>query len=84
MQLEDLIKVLTPLLRRWGNYFHTGKAAKMFHQLDRYVAWRLKRLLIEKRGCNLRADQAGRWSEACLHDPGLYKLLDTIRYPKAA
>jgi RNA-directed DNA polymerase len=83
-QLQDLIKGLNLFLRGWGNYFRTGNAAKKFRQLDRYVAWRLKRLLIKKRGRNLRAGQAGRWTEAWFHDQGLHKLLGTIRYPKAA
>ena len=83
-QLQDLIKGLNLFLRGWGNYFRTGNAANKFRQLDRYVAWRLKRLLIKKRGRNLRAGQAGRWSEAWFHDQGLHKLLGTIRYPKAA
>ncbi|MBA2471651.1 MAG: hypothetical protein H0V41_05155 [Pseudonocardiales bacterium] len=43
-----------------------------------------ERLLIKKRGRNLRAGQAGRWTESWFHDQGLHKLLGTIRYPKAA
>jgi len=58
--------------------------AGKFRQLDRHVAWRLKRLLIKKRGRNLRAGQAGCWTEAWFHDQGLHKLLATIRYPQAA
>jgi RNA-directed DNA polymerase len=67
-----------------GNYFRTGNAAQKLRQMDRYVTWRLRRLLVKKRGRNLRAGQAGRWTEASFHDQGLYKLLGTIRYPKAA
>ena len=52
--------------------------------MDRYVAWRLKRLLIKKRGRNLRAGQAATWSRTWFHDQGLHKLMGTIRYPKAA
>jgi RNA-directed DNA polymerase len=52
--------------------------------MDRYVAWRLKRLLIKKRGRNLRAGQAGKWTEAWFHDQGLHQLIGTIGYPKAA
>jgi RNA-directed DNA polymerase len=68
----------------WGNYFRTGNAAKKLRRLDRYVWWRLKRLLIKRRGRNLGAGQAGRWTESWFHDQGLHKLLGTIRYPKAA
>jgi RNA-directed DNA polymerase len=84
MELKDVIGVLNLFLRGWGNYFRTGNASDKFRQLDRHVAWRLKRLLIKKRGRNLRAGQARRWTEAWFHDQGLHKLLGTIRYPKAA
>jgi len=83
-ELETVIGRLNLFLRGWGNYFRTGNASDKFRQLDRYVAWRLKRLLIKKRGRNLRAGQAARWTEAWFHDQGLHKLLGTIRYPKAA
>ena len=83
-ELADLITGLNLFLRGWGNYFRTGNASIKFRQLDRYVAWRLKRLLIKKRGRNLRAGQAGRWTEAWFHDRGLHQLMGTIRYPKAA
>ena len=83
-QLEDVIGGLNRFLRGWGNYFRTGNAAQKFRQLDRHVAWRLKRLLIKKRGRNLRAGQAGRWTEAWFHDQGLHQLMGTIRYPKTA
>jgi RNA-directed DNA polymerase len=84
MELADIIAGLNLFLRGWGNHFRTSNASTKFRQLDRYVAWRLKRLLIKKRGRNLRAGQAGRWTEAWFHDQGLHKLLGTIRYPKAA
>ena len=83
-ELEVVIERLNLFLRGWGNYFRTGNASDKFRQLDRHVAWRLYRLLIKKRGRNLRAGQAGRWTEAWFHDQGLHKLLGTIRYPKAA
>jgi len=84
MELEAVIERLNLFLRGWGNYFRTGNAADKFVSMDRYVAWRLKRLLIKKRGRNLRAGQAGRWTRTWFHDQGLHKLMGTIRYPKAA
>jgi RNA-directed DNA polymerase len=84
MELDEVIARLNLFLRGWGNYFRTGNATNKFRDLDRHVAWRLKRLLIKKRGRNLRAGQAGRWTEAWFHDQGLHRLLGTIRYPKAA
>lgn len=84
VDLRATIGLLNQFLRGWGSYFRTGNAAIKFRQLDRYVAWRLQRLLIKQRGRNLRAGQAQRWSEDWFHDQGLHKLLGTIRYPKAA
>ena len=83
-QLPDVIARLNLFLRGWGNYFRTGNAADKFVSLDRYVVWRLRRLLIKQRGRNLRAGQAGRWTRTWFHDQGLHQLMGTIRYPKAA
>jgi RNA-directed DNA polymerase len=38
------------VLRGWGQYFRTGNAADKFVEVDRYVAWRLKRLRIKRKG----------------------------------
>jgi RNA-directed DNA polymerase len=83
-QLAVVIARLNQFLRGWGNYFRTGNAATKFVELDKYVAWRLKRLLVKKRGRNLHAGQAERWTRTWFHDQGLHKLMGTIRYPKAA
>jgi RNA-directed DNA polymerase len=82
--IRDVIADLNPLLRGWGNYFRTGNAATKFRQADRYVAWRLRRLMIKKRGRNLRARQAQAWTEEWFNGHGLYRLRGTVRYPKAA
>jgi RNA-directed DNA polymerase len=82
--LPDTIGELNLFLRGWGNYFRTGNASDKFVELDRYVAWRLRRLLIKKRGRNLHAGQASRWTRTWFHDQGLHQLMGTIRYPKAA
>jgi RNA-directed DNA polymerase len=82
--IRDVIADLNLILRGWGNYFRTGNAAVKFRQVDRYVVWRLKGLLIKKRGRNLRAGQAGQWTEEWFNGHGLHRLRGTIRYPKAA
>ena len=82
--IRDVIAVLNPLLRGWGNYFRTGNAADKFIQVDRYVGWRLKRLMVRKRGRNLRAGQADGWTRQWFEGQGLYRLSGTVRYPKAA
>ena len=56
--IRDVIADLNPLLRGWGNYFRTGNAAVKFQQADRYVVSRLRKLMIRKRGRNLRPGQA--------------------------
>lgn len=83
-QLPDVIGRLNRFLRGWGNYFRTGNATFKFIAMDRYVSWRLKRLLVMKRGRNLRPGQATTWSRTWFHDQGLHKLMGTVRYPKAA
>jgi RNA-directed DNA polymerase len=83
-QLDDVIGRLNLFLRGWGNYFRTGNAASKFVTLDFYVTGRLHRLLVKKRGRNLRAGQPNTWTRSWFHDQGLHQLLGTIRYPKAA
>jgi RNA-directed DNA polymerase len=82
--VRELIAEINPILRGWGNYFRTGNAADKFRAIDRYVAWRLKRLLIKRRGRNLRAGEAAAWTEDWLVGLGLHRLRGTIRYPGAA
>jgi len=47
-----------PQPRQFPTRLHTGNAANSFISLDRYVAWQLTRLLINKRGRNLRKPHA--------------------------
>ena len=82
--IREVIADLNPLLRGWGNYFRTGNAAGKFRQADDYVVFRLRRLMIKKRGRNLRAGQAQAWTEEWFNGHGLHRLRGTIRYPKAA
>ena len=82
--IRVVIDELNPILRGWGNYFRTGNAADKFRQIDRYVAWRLRRLLIKRKGRNLRAGEAAAWTEGWLHGLGLHQLMGTIRYPGIA
>src|SRR3984885_9550671 len=82
--IREVIADLNPLLRGWGNYFRTRNAAVKFRQVDEYVVWRLRTLMIRKRGRNLRSGQAGAWTEEWFNGHGLYRLRGTIRYPRAA
>jgi RNA-directed DNA polymerase len=84
ISIEWVIADLNPILRGWGNYFRTGNAANKFRQIDRYVVYRLRGLLVKKRGRNLRAGQADQWTEDWFNKHGLHRLRGTICYPKAA
>jgi len=82
--LRETIAQLNPVLRGWGAYFRTGNAAIKFGQLDDYVNWRLKRLLLKRHGRHLRAGQAVAWTGDFFHALGLHRLRGTIRYPVVA
>jgi RNA-directed DNA polymerase len=82
--VREVIAVLNPVLRGWGNYFRTGNAADKFRQIDRHVAWRLKRLMISRKGRNLHAGVAAVWTEDWFVGLGLHQLMGTIRYPGTA
>jgi RNA-directed DNA polymerase len=84
LSIQYVIEDVNPILRGWGNYFRTGNAADKFRQVDNYVVRRLRRLLIKKRGRNLRPGQVDQWSEDWFNDLGLHRLRGTVRYPKAA
>ncbi|GBQ04470.1 hypothetical protein SSP531S_59670 [Streptomyces spongiicola] len=79
-----MIADLNLILRGWGNYFRTGNAASKFRAADLYVVWRLHRLMVKKRGRNLRGGQWQEWTEEWFNGHGLYRLRGTIRYPKTA
>ncbi|WP_338676032.1 reverse transcriptase domain-containing protein [Streptomyces sp. SCSIO 30461] len=82
--VRDVIADLNPILRGWGNYFRTGNAAGKFRTVDDYVVFRLRRLMIKKRGRNLRTGQHLEWTEEWFSGHGLYQLRGTVRYPKTA
>lgn len=84
LDIRAVIADLNPILHGWGNYFRTGDAGVKFGAIDRYVVWRLFRLMVKKRGRNLRAGQAEQWTEEWFNGHGLHRLRGTIRYPKAA
>jgi Group II intron, maturase-specific domain len=82
--IRDVIADLNPVLRGWGSYFRTGNAAVRFRPADRYAEYRLRGLMIKKRGRNLRAGQSRAWTEDWFSGHGLYRLRGTVRSPKAA
>jgi RNA-directed DNA polymerase len=84
LDIRDVISDLNSILRGWGTYFRTGNAATKFIQIDRYVVWRLFRLMVKKRGRNLRAGQADQRTQEWFNGYDLHRLRGPIRYPKAA
>ena len=85
--IREVIRDLNPVLRGWGGYFRTGNASAKFNQVDRYVHYRLLRLM-ERRGGQRRwrpdhrPFRRSQWPhKRFVNDHGLYKLLGTIRYP---
>jgi Reverse transcriptase (RNA-dependent DNA polymerase) len=81
--------VISPLLsiiyvHPRGNRFRTGNAANRFIEIDRYVAWRLRGLLVRRHGRKLRAGQADAWTRQWFGELGLRQLMGTDRYPGAA
>jgi len=41
LSLEEVVKLLNPILRGWVNYFKFGNSSKVFNQMDSYVHERL-------------------------------------------
>lgn len=46
--LEEMVKLLNPILRGWMNYFKYGNSSKKFSQIDSYVHERLALFLSKK------------------------------------
>ena len=79
--VRGVIAELNPVLRGWGQYFHSGNAADSFTDVDDYVVKRLRSLRVKRAGRNLRSGQAKRWGREYFDSLGLHRLRGTIRYP---
>jgi group II intron reverse transcriptase/maturase len=83
--VRDVIAMLNPVLRGWGNYFRTGNASRQFTSLDRFVTSRLVRLIGQREGWKHRPFHHRDWPHRrFVEDFGLHQLLGTIRYPGGA
>jgi group II intron reverse transcriptase/maturase len=83
--IREVIGDLNPVLRGWGTYFRTGNASLKFIQVDRYVHYRLLRLLAQRGGRRRRGLPYADWPHArFVKQHGLHQLLGTIRYPGGA
>ena len=79
---REVIADLNPVLRGWGEYFKTGNAAKRFNQIDGYVWQRLRSLRVQRKGRNLRAGEATKWTRDYFHNLGLHRLRGSVQYPE--
>jgi len=84
VETRVVIGALNPVLRGWGQYFRTGNAADKFSEIDGYVAWRLKRMRIHRKGRQLKRREARKWKLSYFHALGLHKLSGSVAYPEAA
>ena len=83
--IRDVIAILNPVLRGWGNYFRTGNASLKFQQVDRYVNQRLVRLLRHVRDWRRRPFRLREWKVPRFVEAfGLHRLVGTIRHPGLA
>jgi hypothetical protein len=82
--VRDIIKTLNPVLQGWSGYFRSGNAAEKFCQVDDYVYRRLKNLLVERKGRNLKPGEVKKWNRAFFKSHGLIRLNGRVQYPEAA
>ena len=80
--IREVIGALNPVLRGWGQYFRSGNAAQRFNQVDTYAWLRLRGLLVKRKGRQLRAGEAQRWTREYFHALGLHRLRGTVQYPE--
>ena len=82
--VRSVIKTLNPVLQGWSGYFRNGNAAQKFCQVDDYVYWRLRKLLVARKGRHLKPGEAKTWNRAFFKSHGLIQLNGRIQYPGAA
>lgn len=82
--VRSIIKTLNPVLQGWSGYFRSGNAADKFGQVDDYVRRRLKKLLVARKGRNLKPGDVKKWNRDFFKSHGLIQLNGRIQYPGAA
>lgn len=80
--IRDVIRVINPVLRGWGDYFCTGNASIKFQQIDSFVRQRLVHLMARRGGDRRKPFKAKEWPlPRFVQEHGLHRLVGTIRYP---
>jgi RNA-directed DNA polymerase len=69
---------------RMGQLLSYRQRHDKFVQIDDYVCMRLRSLLVKRKGRNLRAGEAQRWTRDWVRRWGLHRLMGTTRYPGTA
>lgn len=77
--LDEIVRLLNPSLRGWGNYFCWRNSAKKFSDLDRYVYDRLVILMGKKHHIRGKS-RYKRFNDAWLQHLGVYKPSGRVRY----
>lgn len=80
--LRGIVAELNPVLRGWGRNFGSGNPARQFVSIDSFVVRRLRTLRVKRKGRNLLAGEAQRYTRAYFESFGLYRLRGTTRYPE--
>jgi RNA-directed DNA polymerase len=73
--LEEIIKGVNKLLTGWFEYFRHSTQARVFHDLDLWVAGRLRNVMRRRRRAG-RARSHDLWSDAYFISQGLFSLSD--------
>jgi len=81
--VKEMIAILNPILRGWGNYFRTGNANREFTEVDSYVWYRILRWQWRRGGQRSRF-RFEQWPSDRLHRMGLHRLRGTVGYPTHA
>ena len=81
--MSELIELLNPVLRGWGNYFRTGNSDRRFNRMDGYVHDRVLHWQWRRGGQRTRF-RYDRWPHQRLYDLGLHRLQGTVKYPVQA
>jgi RNA-directed DNA polymerase len=83
MKLRDVIAVLNPVLRGWGEYFRSGNATRQFMEMDGYV-WRRLVIFMNRVRNRGKPTQIREYKYKWYQRLGVHRLSGTIRYPGAA
>jgi RNA-directed DNA polymerase len=73
--LRDMIEVINPIIRGWGNYYRKANVRKLFHRLDGWIERRLWSFISKR----WRNTAWRRYPSSCLiADFGLVRLIHLV------